>query len=642
MAMRALRNAASGGFGKFILFGFLVLAAGGLVMMDVGGFFRGGVTKSDIARVGRDSVGLIEFDRNLRLTLRRIGLSPEDAYKMGYVSEFLNNEIKSRLITKAADDTGLLISRAHVSNHIHTLIEPLVQGGQNPQDVLDQLLRAQGISEGQMIESVRRDTAKNLMAGAIATGFSAPSPFMAQDLLAFRGEKRTVEYMALPESDIKNITRPSDDELMQLYEVTRESYAIPEMYDFQLVTVKTDMLKDTLEISEDTLHHAYDENIDMYTHPERRTLEQAIVETEEGAKTIAAKVKEGKTSLKGAVQEITSNLNAYIESQSFEKTGVLDSLREPVFESSPGDILGPLESPLGWHVIVVSKVEAAHTQPFEEVKNKIRDELIESRILDEQYNLANTVDDLLASGASLEEVAQQVDIEIVPLPTMNGFGQSADGKDALKTYPDDRAAFLDTGLTLEEGQTSPVFETKGGAFVALHLEKQTPKSYTPFEEVKAAIEKRWIDDQRHAENSTRIQTLLKDLRAGTLSFKDAAKNEGKTLTTLSDISRTDTPKAPLTPANLAALFDAQPDEFISIRLKDGVALARVLDARLPENTAPQTEEAQKDIENLDKTLLKSARTEALALYLESKRAQYGVRVNAALLERTYGAGAERY
>ncbi|MCB1562350.1 MAG: peptidyl-prolyl cis-trans isomerase [Alphaproteobacteria bacterium] len=642
MAMRALRNAASGGFGKFILFGFLVLAAGGLVMMDVGGFFRGGVTKSDVARVGRDSVGLIEFDRNLRQTLRRIGLSPEDAYKMGYVSELLNNEIKSRLITKAADDTGLLISRAHVSNHIHTLIEPLIQGGQNPQDVLDQLLRAQGISEGQMIESVRRDTAKNLMAGAIATGFGVPSPFMAQDLLAFREEKRTVQYILLPESDIKDIAPPSDDQLMQLYEATRESYAISEMYDFQLVTVKTDTLKDTLQIGEDTLRQAYDENIDLYTHPERRTLEQAIVETEEGAKAIAAKVKAGKTSLKDAVQDITSNFNGYIEAQSFEKGGVLDSIREPVFEASAGDILGPLESPLGWHVIIVSKTESAHTQPFEEVKNKIRDELVESKLLDEQYNLANTVDDLLAGGASLEDVAQQVDVEITPLSTMNGFGQSPDGKDALKAYADDRAAFLDTGLTLEEGQTSPIFETKSGSFVALHLQKQTPKSYTPFEEVKTAIEKRWMADQRRAENTARVKALLEELRTGTRSFKDAAKSEGKALATLTDISRADTPKAPLTPAGLAALFEAQPDEPLSIPLKDGVAIARVLDVHLPESIAPQTEEARKDAENLDKALVKSTRTEALALYLESKRAQYGVRVNAALLERSYGAGPESY
>jgi peptidyl-prolyl cis-trans isomerase D len=397
-----------------------------------------------------------------------------------------------------------------------------------------------------------------------------------------------------------------------------------------------------LEISDESLRATYDANIDIYTHPERRTLEQAIVDTEDLAKDLAAKVRDKKTPLKDAVQATTYNLNAYIESQSFEKGDVLDSIREPVFESAAGNILGPLESPLGWHVIVISKAESAHTQPFEEVKNKIREDLIESKLLDEQYNLANTVDDLLAGGASLDEVAEQVDLEIAPLPSMNGFGQSADGTDALKAYADDRTAFLDTGLTLEEGQTSPVFETKGGAFVALHLRKRTPKSYKPFEEVKEGIEKRWMADQRRAENAARAKSLLEELRAGALSLKDAAKGEGKTLTTLSDISRTDTPKAPLTPSALTALFEAQPEAFLSIPLKDSITLARVLDVRLPESSELQTADARKDAENLNKALLKSTQTEALALYLESKRAQYGVRVNAALLERTYGTGPESY
>ena len=56
MAMKALREGAKGGITKIILMGFLVMAGGSLVMMDVGGFFRGGVSNSDVVKIGSDTV----------------------------------------------------------------------------------------------------------------------------------------------------------------------------------------------------------------------------------------------------------------------------------------------------------------------------------------------------------------------------------------------------------------------------------------------------------------------------------------------------------------------------------------------------------------------------------------------------------
>lgn len=53
MVMKAMRQGAAGGVMKFVIFGFLIMAVGGMVFMDIGGFFRsGGVGSSDVAKVG--------------------------------------------------------------------------------------------------------------------------------------------------------------------------------------------------------------------------------------------------------------------------------------------------------------------------------------------------------------------------------------------------------------------------------------------------------------------------------------------------------------------------------------------------------------------------------------------------------------
>lgn len=91
MVMNALNKKASGGLGKFILFGFLALAVGGLVFSDVTGVFRGGVGSSDVARIGDEKLSIHRFDRSLRRTLAQTGLSVDQAYKLGYVGQFLNS-----------------------------------------------------------------------------------------------------------------------------------------------------------------------------------------------------------------------------------------------------------------------------------------------------------------------------------------------------------------------------------------------------------------------------------------------------------------------------------------------------------------------------------------------------------------------
>ena len=73
MVMKTLRQGASHGVSKFLLFGLLMVAVGGLVLMDVGGFFRGGVSNSDVARVGREKISAQSFDRTVRITLSRAG-----------------------------------------------------------------------------------------------------------------------------------------------------------------------------------------------------------------------------------------------------------------------------------------------------------------------------------------------------------------------------------------------------------------------------------------------------------------------------------------------------------------------------------------------------------------------------------------
>jgi len=81
MVMRSLRDGASGGFMKYILFGILGMSVGGLVVMDVRGVLGGGgVGASDVAKVENHTINIRDFDRTLRRSLSRYRTTPEQAY----------------------------------------------------------------------------------------------------------------------------------------------------------------------------------------------------------------------------------------------------------------------------------------------------------------------------------------------------------------------------------------------------------------------------------------------------------------------------------------------------------------------------------------------------------------------------------
>jgi len=629
MAMQALRDGASGGILKYFLMGLLVLAAGGLVFTDVGGFFRGGIASTDAAKIGDEKISINRFDRNVRQSLGRLGLSPEQAYKLGYIRDLLNGEIRTSLLKQEARDIGVVISTQEVANNIRKLVRPMVGPGQQTQDVLRQILQAQGMSEQAFVESIRGEMASNLIGASLQAGFADVSEGLARDLARFEQEKRSVQYVVFKNKDFKDVQKPTEQQLLALYEGTKEAYSKPEVREGQLAVIKTDNLKNTLDISDEEIRDIYERDISSYSQPEKRSVEQVIASDAAQAEEIAAAVKSGKT-LKTASNDVLGNTTDYLPPKSLEKIELLDELQDTVFSAAKKDVIGPVESGLGYHVVVVKNITPAQTQKFESERKTIKNDLTETRLLDAQYDLANTVEDLLASGVELDALKEEVDIEIISLNPSNSRGTQPNGKSAFKNFGEDAPTLLENLFDLGEGEASPVFELSDERMVALFVKSITPKSYTPFEEIKDTLEKRWMDDARRSGNKMAILETLSELQSESGSLKETAKAHRKTLQKLSNIKRGEEQKAPLTPQAGNAIFEAPLNTPFILELDGAAAIAVVTDSKVPETLK------DKDLQNLEKDILSSTQNEAFAIYIEKLQREHGVRVNDKLLEAVYG------
>lgn len=632
MVMKALRDGASGGITKFFLMGFMALAVGGLVMMDVGGVFRGGVGSSDVAKVGDQSININSFDRTLRRSLNSIGLTPQDAYKLGYLNQVLAGEIRSHLIRKAALDKGVLVSDKRAAEQIKSIVQPLVQPGQDTKDIFNQLLRAQGMSEGEFVQAVKRDIGNNIIMTMLNQNFQEPDDALIKDLYRHKNETRSVEFVTFLDNDVPFPEQPDEEELRALYEASKESFAVEETREVDIVKIDTKKLEETLAIDEKEIRSYYDMNKDYFAVPNTWTLDQAIIPTEEQAQGVYDAAKNG-APLKEAVEDITGTTSGYVGVKDVEESGLLEELKETVTAvKTSGTLLAPINSPLGWHVIRVTQIQEAQTKPFETVKAKIRDDMAQEQIIDQLYDMAAKMDDLFAGGAPVSEVQEQMDVEVIPLKPFNRSGLTNGGLQELEKF-DAKEDITTYAFELFEGETSPVFENNKGDFMAVHVKKINEKTYRPFEEVRNSLTQRWTLDQKRLNNKAFIREELAKGR----TLQEIAKEYNKTVETKSGIRRDDRNVARFIPYTIANIFAAPLGEITAVDVEGGTALLKVTDFEWPEV----------DTESVDYRQFKASQTtefknEAIQAFLLKQSEKYDAKVNDRLLEQVYGASSQTF
>ncbi len=624
MAMSALRQGASGGIGKFILFGFLVLAAGGLVFTDVGGFFRGGVGSMNVAKIGDDTISIYDFDRTARTTLNQINMSADQAYQMGYINQILQNEVRSLILANAAKDSGLQLSRSKVANEIRDLIKPMAdQQGISIEEMLDQILNAQRISERQLVDDMNKQLSIDILSYGLKGAFTQPSEVLADDMAEFFSQTRDIEYVLVKYEDFaKEVAEPTEDDLNAQYQATKERFAIPEKRKIKLITLNLADIEATTEVTEEEIRSEYDNNIELFSHPETRQIEQAIIEDKEQAQKVFDLVNTG-TELKKAVNDVLGNTTSYIPANEVDESNLLDELADALFEAEEGPI-EPVKTVLGYHVMILDVVEP-YVDVFEDVKDDIRKEILEVRVADARFELANSLDDLLAGGASPEEVKEQLSVDVIDVAPFSLNGVTADNTPVLSDLAEDRASIISEAFELYEGESSQVLQLANDKMGAVYLSSITPKSYQALDDVAETVKQEWINDQKRqlaTEYVANALTELKDAAEPTLSLLEKQVEQAVAL------SRSVAPQAPVTPQALDDIFQKSVGEVFSFDAKEGLVIASVKDYKFGDIG----EELKASISTRLDTELEN---EGFTLYIDEQQSKYNAIINQRLLEQTY-------
>lgn len=635
MVMQVMRKGRFSGVIKVGFLALLTLGTFGLVLSDVRGVLGGSsVGSNDVASVGGEKISLSSFERILGRTLPRIGISPQEAFQLGYTSQLLGQELKSRTLEIAARKAGIEVSRDQIAKQVSKLIDPLAGDKGNKQEVLEQVLRAQGLNEGEFVTQVGREAATTLLSSAFSNAVARPTDAMLKDLYAYENETRDIEIIALPNQDFKLEKEPDEAALKTAYEGLKENFAIPESRDLTILIIDADALKSKVDISDDELRRIYDEDKNDYVVQESRLVEQVLLKDEAKATEIVKLASAGK-SLKQAVKEATGDEKAYIGDISFDKGATQAELRDIVFDGKNiGKVLGPVKTQLGYNIMIVKKITPPALKSFDQVKGQIKKDLIEAKSSDQLYEASSTLDDLLASGTAIAEIKAQVPLKILDVRNIHTTGKDAGGKDLLGDFKDDASVLVQTAFGLEEGETSPVAQLKDGRYYAIRADKVTAKAYKPFDEIKAQLKEQTIAADKSSENRRAAKAMIERLSAGKATLSALSEELKKPIKSLPGLKKTiQTPPEPLISSTLGFVFAAKQNEAFLLDIKGGVALAVVTKTTLPKDPD------QKGLDDLAQKMEDQEKSESVDTYTAVKMKAFGASINEGLLTNMYGGPA---
>ncbi len=524
--LTALRRLAGTWFAK-LLFLLLILSFAIWGIEDV---VRNFGRDDAVARVGDMRIDLPEAQnaarRQLQTLQRQLGASfePTPEVRRAVAQQAVEALITQRSLLAEASQLGAVAPPAAVRDYIFAI--PSFQGGDGrfSRVILNSFLRQNDLSEAEFLAMVTNDLVRQQLSGAVRAGAAGPDA-MTTPLLAWQQERRIAELVELPFFAAAEPEAPTEEQLRRFHENNADRFSAPEYRDATVAVLNVETLAGQVDVPAAQIAEAYNQRRAQFDTPERREIEQVLIGDEAKAKTI-------QEAWAGGADFAAITASAAEAGGQALPLGLVDrsslpfpALEQAAFGGAEGSVSAPVESPFGWHVLKVVRIEPGHTRSLEEVTPELKRELAREKASDLAYEQANRIEDALAGGATLAEVSRQFNLTAATIRT-DAAGQAPDGSAVELPIPaTERAATLRSIFATAPGTAPRMSDAVGGAFSAIEVTGVTPPALKPFETVAEDVRRAWINDARRRAQETAAAGLLAATRTGK-SLAEAAREAG--------------------------------------------------------------------------------------------------------------------
>lgn len=201
----------------------------------------------------------------------------------------------------------------------------------------------------------------------VESALQSLEPYQAMHFNSEQGKKQLLDdlvnqelfYMEAKENELHN-DEEFKNELQRVQENMLKQYAINKVLT-------------SISLTEEEKKAFFDANKDKFNKPETATAKHILVETEEQANDLLNKIKANEVSFEDAAAEHSTcpSKEAGGNLGSFPRGQMVPEFEEAVFNMEKGDVVGPVKTQFGYHLIKLEDLNKGGESEYEEVKNEI-------------------------------------------------------------------------------------------------------------------------------------------------------------------------------------------------------------------------------------------------------------------------------
>ncbi len=483
----------------WILMGLLMLGLAGFGAVNLSGTVR------SVAQVGDETVSVDDYARELQREIRAVEAQTGQPMQMSQAREFgLDQLALSRLVALASLDNevgqlGISIGDENLQQEIIAI--PAFQGidGNFDREGYRFQLEQVGMTESEFEENLRKESSRTIVQNAIMSGVEMPSALI--DALAnYAGSRRSFTVATLSADALnEQVPSPSDEQITAYYDENVDRFTLPLTKRLTYALLSPEMIVDTIEVDTDSLQQLYEKRKDQFQQPERRLVERLVFPNEAAAQDAMAQIDVGGTTFEQLVADRGLELgDVDLGDVTVEDLG---NASDPIFAAEIGDVVGPLPSDLGPALFRINGSLAENITSFAEAESELRDELAAERARRTIEVQAEEFNDLLAGGATLEELTAETEME---LGQIDWTDQSSDGVAAYD-------GFRTVAQAVSEGDFPEVEFLEDGSIFALRMEEELAPRPEPLESARSRVIAAWVQDETAKALLAQANTVLTQL-----------------------------------------------------------------------------------------------------------------------------------